>query len=242
MKFGTAAQLTFIEQKLQKNPKQLEELRGKLRWANADIWYLPEDGDGPTELEKLAKLTKTEVYAQCPATDAKPVKKHTQEQPFGNITTYDKPPPFVSKVLQYVATITGPQVRDEVFQERLSKCTKEGGCTFATTDGIVEAVGKGFIKVGTTLTLLQRDETPCVEVGQEVKYGQTVAKSNNIKPCPLLATVEHKGATKYFCSGCGCGQRDPAELHNKLRYARVSCPRTPPQFTSEDENGPNIKV
>ena len=40
---------------------------------------------------------------------------------------------------------------------------------------------------------------------------------------------------KVFCSACGCGFRQDAELYNKLKLAQVECPLTPPRFKSIDK-------
>lgn len=44
---------------------------------------------------------------------------------------------------------------------------------------------------------------------------------------------ENKG--KIWCSSCGCGYRDDAELTKKLRFAGVSCPKLKGGFKAIDE-------
>ena len=41
---------------------------------------------------------------------------------------------------------------------------------------------------------------------------------------------QHEG--NLYCGACGCGQWPLAELHTKLRFARLQCPLDPPRFTA----------
>jgi hypothetical protein len=41
-----------------------------------------------------------------------------------------------------------------------------------------------------------------------------------------------KADGRLFCGGCGCGEREKAELHNKVKYLLAECP-TKPSFWEE---------
>jgi len=244
MKIGSLAQFNLMLSKFSDNPEKIAEIKNKLEWITPTVWVIKESSDGKAEEELIAKIKNTNVSVPVPRPTTHPVQtipKPVEHKHPHQLAPHKKPPPFLHKIAQYLAAVTGPKVTKEVFDSRFDKCTKTGGCTFASVSGTVEDVGDNFIRVGNTITLLQSDEHPTVTKGDTVQYGQTVAKSNNSKPCPLLLVVPQKDSMKYFCNACGCGTRSKAELTNKLYYARATCPRTPPQFLPEDENGPGIQ-
>jgi hypothetical protein len=236
MKVGTKSQLQHkINELKDSDPELLAELMASIEWLSPVIWCIPEDGDSFEEEELKVKLILAgknrypEMTAHNGILTGTPQKAPTVKRPG-----------FSKKLAQYIKTVTGPKVTDVVFNKRLSKCTKEGGCTFAPVSGRVVEVGAHFVRIDDTIVMLAVNEKPSVAADDHVEHGQTIASSETAKPCPYLNVKHTDQGVEYYCGECGCGERKQAELKTKLYYARVVCPRTPSQFNAEDESGPNV--
>ena len=152
-----------------------------------------------------------------------------------------RPPAGWKKVKSFWKAVTGPKVTPQDRDQRLSQCTTFGGLTWSPVGGTVEEITATSITVGSYEAQFPADELPAVEVGQTIVPGQQLTKPRDPetfkKPCPFLITkdetIEFEGETvnKLYCDGCGCGvKRAVAELHTKLEFANLQCPRTPPLF------------
>jgi len=234
MRYGHKTQLDKWLNKVQ-DPAKVADALNKVKWINQEWWYVPGDGDGPEEAAKLEALKKSLKLSNSVSTSI-PTQTST------SLTINNKPVPpvkkapgLIGKAVQMFKTVAGPTVSQAVYEKRLSKCTREGGLTFSPIKGIVEAVGTNFVQVDKMAILLPSDEVPDVVVGQSVEIGQLIAASKNAKPCPYLKVKPSKDGEQLWCRSCGCGEKTLAELHNKLRYARLTCPRSFPLFTAEDD-------
>lgn len=216
------------------SPDKAGKILNSLKWVTPDWWYIEEEGDGDKEKAILAKLRNT-LKSERAVTTSVPVTTTTElTVNRKSLPAVKKQPSLIGKAVQLFKAVSGPTVGEEVFQSRLSKCTKEGGLTFSPVTGTVESVGPNFVQVAGNLIQLPSDESPVVKVGELIKAGQPVAESETAKPCPYLKRKTTSKGEQFWCKSCGCGDKALAELHNKLRYAKLTCPRSFPLFTPDE--------
>lgn len=233
MRYGHKAQLDRWLNSGQ-TPEKTKAILDKLQWLSPEWWYLSEPNDGEEELKKLEAIKKSlKIDSTVAATIQAKAELTIDRKP---VPPVKKAPGLIGKAVQMFKTVTGPQVSQEIYEKRLSKCTREGGLTFAPIKGTVKAVGTNFVQIEHMAVQLPSDESPDVDVGQTVEVGQPIAKSGNAKPCPYLKVKNTADGEQLWCRSCGCGEKALAELHNKLKYAKLVCPRSYPLFTAENES------
>lgn len=238
-----------FKQKHSDKPDKLKAIEARLQWLTPNIWYVPDEQDSKFERQLLRRVKLTGVIpniswsgTQEAPTAISIVKQEAPKPRTVRSTTvktvkvpHKKPPTLWRKVASYWRAVSGPKLSDEKFNKRLECCTAKGGYSWAKKDGTVDEVGLTHVTIGGVRVDLPEDERPKVKQGDVVVAGQTIAEGETKKPCPLLLVMPNKcGTPEFFCNGCGCGTRTKAELHSKLRFAKVECPRTPPQFTAEE--------
>jgi hypothetical protein len=73
---------------------------------------------------------------------------------------------------------------------------------------------------------------PIVTPGKVVSFARAVTSGRcddatyhrRLAVCASCEHAKHEGE-KLYCRACGCPEWSLAELHTKLRFARVVCPR-----------------
>lgn len=231
-KTGTVPKLVFASPAVNnKTNNYLEVLRfrrDQLRTA-----FGLDDGDSNPQLNIVLEKMAGDTIAPIPR---RPQPKH--------LPPAKKPPTMFKKVASLWSAVTGPRLEQRKRDRRLSMCTKYGGYSWAETAGVVDSVTAVPAEGGvvTQLTIggrtqnLASDERPAVNVGDRVVVGQLVATGDAVKPCPYLLEKPSTEATRsanLYCNACGCGVRKKAELHSKLFFGKLVCPRTPPLFVEE---------
>lgn len=77
-------------------------------------------------------------------------------------------------------------------------------------------------------------------------FGDKSQEGGVLPPCEHLKNS--KTAGKYFCGGCGCGDRQGTWLvsdgdnYSKLDYPRLACPLQMPGFSNYEESKPDEAV
>jgi len=230
MIYGQKNDIEKLQDRHKDKPDKLSKVLSLLQWVTDDRWFIREPMDGPIENAFIELLKVSPVlpdlnkFKHKTITHSVPIK---QKDPPTKL-----PPSFFGKVASYWNAITGPLVDTPTYEKRLKMCTANGGYSYADVAGEVKEVEANHIVIEDKKIELPYDETPTVKKGDVVSLGQLIAKGNTDKPCPYLL----KNDKGLFCNACGCGIRNKAELHTKLKYANLECPRTPPLFTSHTDS------
>lgn len=245
MIIGTAEFLKkFKTSRINTNPKQVKKVEDRAEWLSDQFFVLSENNDGEFEDQVRQELNEInevnllwlpakidpEIQSFRPV-DRRPI----QGKKSGSKTPKVKPPNMWGKVSSLWKAVSGPKVDQETFEHRLFQCTSKGGYTFCPYPCTVVSVSDRQIRVNTklkhinALIYLPEGEIPSVVVDQELEEGQIISTGDEDKDCPHLRRDDKED--KIFCGACGCPKSKLGELHQKLWYANLKCPRKPPLFT-----------
>lgn len=232
MIYGEKQDYDVFLEKYKSQPERIEKINKSIQWLPNNRWYIPQEGDGEVEKKILFLLMTQETVPRIRMLSSTPTAVKPVE-----VTKYappaKKPPNIFGKVASFWHATTGPTTTKEEFERRLKKCIKEGGYTFAQVAGRITNIdtNKRIISIGDFDTTYPEDETPSHQVGDIVEVGQILCHGSSYKPCQYLLS---QSDGKLHCGACGCGSRTHAELHTKLYYVNITCPRTPPLFTQQE--------
>lgn len=193
-------------------------------WLTPNIWFKFKTSTGALTDEDVKIIRATQT------------SNNIDVRNYVNVPPAKEPPHLFSKVASFWKAVTGPKVDDDTYEARMDACTMTGGNSWAHTTGrVTEVLPQGLI-INRFFQPVFSDERVIVQAGDSVVKGQIITDSEDLKPCPYLMVRTDKpkisGDNQIFCNACGCGVKNKAELHNKLRYAELVCPRTPPMFTA----------